>query len=144
MKDFFRASYPFLNAFAGAPILKPSGRGEGLRWDNLTAGFGDQREHLDFIRSVNGEQDPLVAELRNRELAFRMQSVAPEIMELERESQATRDLYGIGANHTDEFGRTLLLARRFSEASEYAQITKTGPGKNAWCFLVLFVDRLPG
>ena len=45
-----------------------------------------------------------------------MQNVAPEIMDLERESQATRDIYGIDDEHTDEFGRTLLLARRFSEA----------------------------
>ena len=104
------------SSFAGAPILKPSRKGENLKWDNLAAGFGAQREHLDFIRAVNAEHDPLLSELRNRELAFRMQGVAPDIMDLKRESQATRDLYGIGANHTDEFGRTLLLARRFSEA----------------------------
>ena len=104
------------SSFAGAPILKPAGKGGNLKWDNLTAGFDAQREHLDFIRSVNEEHDPLLSELRNRELAFRMQGVAPDIMDLKRESQSTRDLYGIGANHTDEFGRTLLLARRFSEA----------------------------
>ena len=36
-------------------------------------------------------------------------------MELDQESEATRKRYGIGENHTDEFGRTLLLARRFAE-----------------------------
>jgi uncharacterized protein (DUF1501 family) len=45
-----------------------------------------------------------------------MQRVAPQIMDLGTESQATRDLYGIGDDHTDEFARTLLLARRFAEA----------------------------
>ena len=104
------------SSFAGAPILKPSRRGGDLNWDNLTAGFSDQREHLDFIQAVNEEDDPLIAELRNRELAFRMQNVAPEVMDLNTESEATKELYGVGEDHTDEFGRTLLLARRFSEA----------------------------
>ncbi len=103
-------------SYAGAPILKPSRQRENLNWDNLSAGFKAQREHLDFIRAINAAGDPLVTELRNRELAFRMQGVAPEIMDLGRESRATRDLYGIGEEHTDEFGRTLLLARRFAEA----------------------------
>ena len=104
------------SSFAGAPILKPSRRGGELMWDNLAAGFSDQRAHLDFIQAINEESDPLIAELRNRELAFRMQNVAPEIMDLNKESKATKELYGVGADHTDEFGRTLLLARRFAEA----------------------------
>lgn len=102
--------------YQGAPILKPSRRGGDLTWDNLKAGFDAQRAHLDFISTLNRERDPLLTELRNRELAFRMQNVAPELMDLSTESQATRELYGIGDDHTDDFGRTLLLARRFSEA----------------------------
>ena len=103
-------------SFSGAPILKPGKKGGNLTWDNLAPGFKAQRAHLDFIKVLNGESDPLETELRNRELAFRMQSVAPEIMDLGRESQATREMYGIGGDHTDEFGRSLLLARRFAEA----------------------------
>ena len=49
------------------------------------------------------------------ELAFRMQSEAPEIMSLDGESEATRALYGIGEPKTDDFGRACLLARRFAE-----------------------------
>jgi len=101
------------SVYSGAPILKS---GNNLRWDNLDAGFKGQREHLDFIRELNSASNPLETELRNRELAFRMQSVAPEIMDLNQESEATRNRYGIGDNHTDEFGRTLLLARRFAES----------------------------
>ena len=81
------------------------------RADRLEPG---QREHLDFIRGLN--TNPLEIELRNRELAFRMQSVAPGIMDLNQESEATRKSYGIGEDHTDEFGQTLLLARRFAES----------------------------
>ena len=83
-------------SFAGAPILKPTNEGRRPHVGQSRPGFAGQREHLDFIRALNGEADPLETELRNRELAFRMQNVAPEIMDLGRESQATRDLYGIG------------------------------------------------
>ena len=50
------------------------------------------------------------------ELAFRMQSEAPAVTDLSRESKATLDLYGIGEKETDNFGRQCLLARRFAEA----------------------------
>ena len=104
------------SVYSGAPIIKPDNKGKGLKWDNLTAGFQGQREHLDFIRGLNSDANPLETELRNRELAFLMQSVAPGIMDLDEESEATRKRYGIGEDHTDEFGRTLLLARRFAES----------------------------
>jgi len=104
------------SVYSGTPIIKPDNKGKGLKWDNLTAGFQGQRDHLDFIRRLNSDANPLESELRNRELAFRMQSVAPEIMDLDQESEATRKRYGIGEGHTDEFGRTLLLARRFAES----------------------------
>ena len=100
------------SVYSGAPIFKSSN--DGLKWDNLKAGFKGQREHLDFIQGLN--TNPLEIELRNRELAFRMQSVAPGIMDLNQESEATRKRYGIGEDHTDEFGQTLLLARRFAES----------------------------
>lgn len=102
--------------YRGAPIVKPSKKGDGLKWDNLKAGFAEgQRAHLDFIRSLNGDA-PLETELRNRELAFRMQTEAPKLMDLSTEPESIQSRYGIGDDHTDEFGRTLLLARRFAEA----------------------------
>ncbi len=100
----------------GVPIVRPDRASRDLRWENLQPGFDGQRAHLDFIRALNNPHDPLQVELRNRELAFRMQSVAPGIMDLHRESESTRTQYGIGDEHTDDFGRTLLLARRFAEA----------------------------
>jgi hypothetical protein len=45
-----------------------------------------------------------------------MQSEAPALMRLEDESRATKALYGIGQEETDDFGRQCLLARRFAEA----------------------------
>ena len=44
-----------------------------------------------------------------------MQSVVPDVMELDTESKQTHDLYGIGHEPTDNFGRQCLLARKFAE-----------------------------
>ncbi len=49
------------------------------------------------------------------ELAFRMQTAAPELVELSGESQHTLDAYGIGGVKTDAFGKNCLLARRMIE-----------------------------
>jgi hypothetical protein len=55
--------------------------------------------------------------IESYELAFRMQSVAPQVLDLSQETQATLDSYGIGNNRpTDQFGRSCLLARRMAEA----------------------------
>jgi hypothetical protein len=81
-----------------------------------------QRMQLDLLKGMNEEQlrhfghDPqLEGRINAFELAFRMQTEAPELMDLSKESKATLDLYGIGEAPTDNFGRQCLLARRFSE-----------------------------
>lgn len=81
-----------------------------------------QREQLDLLAQLNHEhlaQRPggqeLAARIHSYELAFRMQSEAPEAVDLARESQATLDLYGVGKSPTDEFGRNCLVARRLVE-----------------------------
>jgi uncharacterized protein (DUF1501 family) len=56
-----------------------------------------------------------------------MQMAAPEVFDLSKESQATRDLYGIGDEASDNFGRKCLLARRMAEAGvRYIQVTDGG------------------
>ncbi len=57
----------------------------------------------------------LAARIANYELAFRMQSAAPDLIELGRETQATRDAYGLDKQPTDRFARMCLLARRMVE-----------------------------
>jgi len=57
----------------------------------------------------------LEAQIEAFELAFRMQSEAPEAMDVGRESEATRRLYGLDDPKTASFARQCLLARRFSE-----------------------------
>ena len=73
--------------------------------------------------------------VQSYELAFRMQSAAPSVLELARESEATLKLYGIGTPETDDFGRQCLLARRFAESGvRFIQISTgvpVGPAREA-------------
>ena len=93
-----------------------------------------QRRQIDLLQQMNRDHlDRLETDRRMEgviesfELAFRMQSEAPELMDLSRESIATTDLYGIGEKETDNFGRQCLLARRFAEAGvRFIQITDNG------------------
>jgi Protein of unknown function (DUF1501) len=57
----------------------------------------------------------LEARIANYELAFRMQTAAPDLIDLASETQATLDLYGVGGGPTARFGRMCLLARRMVE-----------------------------
>jgi hypothetical protein len=82
-----------------------------------------QRLELDLIQQMNGEAiyrngpSPLVdGAIESFELAFRMQDAVPKLMDLSKETKETLDLYGIGSDLTDGFGRQCLLARRFAEA----------------------------
>jgi hypothetical protein len=80
------------------------------------------RRQLDTLARLNRIHEreriidnPLDARIASFELAFRMQLSAPEAFDLNRESEAARQLYGIGAPATDIFGRQCLLARRLVE-----------------------------
>ena len=95
----------------------------------------DQRKQLDLVQSLNRErlsQDKVNGELEgiieSYELAFKMQSAVPKLMDISDESPTTLEAYGIGSGAgapagrkgggggTDNFGRQCLLARRFAEA----------------------------
>lgn len=105
-------------------IANPAAKGGGIpNLHNEHLGKDEQRRELDLLQQINrlqldqtGADPELEARIESFELAFRMQMEAPEVMDLGRESQATRDLYGIDAGPTDSYGRQCLLARRFSEA----------------------------
>jgi len=82
-----------------------------------------QRKQLDFVQQLNhdllqkGSLDHQVeGVIESYELAFKMQGEVPEVTDISKESQATLDLYGVGTDETDDFGRQCLLARRFAEA----------------------------
>lgn len=125
--------------YQGTPI------GSGRRAGRFTPGGGEslpniknprlsgeqQRLQLDFVKSLN--QDKLAKDvhlpevegvIESFELAFRMQSEVPRLLDIESESQATKQLYGIDDQATSTFGRQCLLARRFAEAGvRFIEIT---------------------
>jgi hypothetical protein len=88
------------------------------------ARIGDQQQArtLDLINRLNREQlaeragdSDLTARIASYELAFRMQAHAPEVVDMSRETAATRRLYGLERPETAEFGTRCLLARRLVE-----------------------------
>jgi hypothetical protein len=81
-----------------------------------------QRETLSFIgkldqmhRAARPGDSTLEARIASYELAFRMQTAAPEAVDFAKESPATRKLYGLDEKLTADFGRKCLLARRLVE-----------------------------
>jgi hypothetical protein len=76
------------------------------------------------LQSRNTNDDELQASIKAMELAWKLQAVAPEIINIEGESSETLELYGIGSKETDTFGRECLMARRLCEAGvRYVQVT---------------------
>ena len=120
------SSSAFLPAqFGGTAIGRPDAKARDRQWDNIGQVAAPQAARLSFIQKLNHQHETLTAptatdaaldaEIQNMELAFRMQTEAPEIMSLDGESDATLKLYGVGEPSTDDFGRACLLARRFAE-----------------------------
>lgn len=62
-----------------------------------------------------GAEDALIARMKSHELAARMQLTIPEIADLNRESAATRNNYGLNKDETKDFGRNCLMTRRLLE-----------------------------
>lgn len=82
-----------------------------------------QRKNLDILNEINRlklEQDKinnrLEGMIESYELAFRMQTAVPNIMDTAKETQETLNRYGIGQQPTDAFGKQCLMARKFAEA----------------------------
>ena len=108
---------------------------------NPRAGIGkaEQRSELDLLRWFNeqhvGERSAtgeLEARIASYELAFRMQTEAPELVDLSRETEVTRKLYGLDDPDTAQFGRQCLLARRMVERGVRFVKVLHGAGPDRW------------
>ena len=127
-----RTSYPqggannWSNGFLPADYQGTPLRPEGSPILDLNPPNGmtrkEQRSNLDLLAKLNGkhfserpEQDDLSARMSSYELAYRMQMEVPGILDIEGETEKTREAYGIGDGKTDSFGRKCLLARRLIE-----------------------------
>ncbi len=132
-RGFLPGTYqPTLLRNTGAPILYLDPPKELAQ--------GNQRQMLDFVQWLNqnharqrGDDDELSARIASYELAFRMQSAVPEAVDLGKESQATRELYGVDDPIAGAYGRSCLMARRLIERGvRFVQIFTGSAGKDDW------------
>ena len=76
-------------------------------------------DHLAWLNEEHARQYPgsteLAARIASYELAYRMQSCAPEAVDLSKETESTKRLYGLDDPKTEPFGKQCLLARRLVE-----------------------------
>src|SRR5262245_48110230 len=102
-------------------------RAQGRPLDNLTppGGGGTRQAVRDLLRQQDrafaaalGGDDAVESAIRNHELACRMQTLVPDVLDLGRETEATRRLYGLDAPDTPKrlYGTQCLRARRLVEA----------------------------
>ncbi len=130
----------------GAAFLPAAHQGTPLGYGNVSAkdatfpfiGDGNraslQRLELDMLSSIarrqrerKGADSELEGRIATFELAFRMQTEAPEVQDLSGESDVTRQLYGLDEPVTEDFGRQCLMARRFSESGvRFVQCNSNG------------------
>ena len=129
----------FLPAVYQPTTFRPGGRPvlnldlpEGVTLDQ-------RRKTVDLIRNLNqanltaGDTE-FSARINAYDLAFKMQMEAPEVLDISREPQETLDLYGIGKQPTDDYGRRCLLARRLVEKGVRftCVVSGGGPGNMQW------------
>jgi Protein of unknown function (DUF1501) len=93
-----------------------------------------QRNQLNYLKQLNelhrqqfAAESDLAARIESFELAYRMQSSAPETLDFESEPKSIHDLYGIGDDRCDHFARQCLMARRLVERGvRFVQIYSGG------------------
>ena len=118
------------------------------RRNDLTA--ARQRSELDLLKWVNekhaaerSNNSELEARIASYELAFRMQTKAPELVDLSHETEVTRKLYGLDDPMTEPFGRQCLLARRMVERGVRFVKLLHGAGGDRWDDHGAIKERLP-
>ena len=82
----------------------------------------EQQQQFGLLEQLNqftAEQHPddqaIRARIRAYELAFRMQTTVPEVVDLQQETETTRRAYGLDQEETKTFGQQMLTARRLVE-----------------------------
>jgi hypothetical protein len=129
---FLPASYQgSLFRRGGTPVadLRPAGGNLAL-----------QRSKMALMRRLdqaalggNRHNDQIEAAIANYELAFRMQTAVPDLMDLRGESPATRALYGLDDRTTEVFGHNCLVARRLVERGvRFIEVLCPPTGGDRW------------
>ena len=108
----------------GKPVenLEPSDEEPEVQRAKLDAVLQQDRRYLASI----GADDAIEAAIRNYEMAYKMQSLVPDVLNLDQESEATKRLYGLDASDKNKrfYGLQCLRARRLIEAGvRFVEIT---------------------
>jgi hypothetical protein len=100
-----------------------------------------QLAKLDLMKQLDAhferaeKRDEVESAIANYETAFRMQTSVPEMLDLEGETKATRDLYGLNSAYepTQIYGRLCLIARRLVErGARFLELTCPSTGADRW------------
>ena len=104
---------------------------------NKGVSVSQQRKQLGLLQKMNERHltqvkvdNEIEGVINSYELAFRMQSEVPTLMDLNSETKETQALYGIDDKTTENFGRQCLMARRFAEAG--VRYIEVALGNNKW------------
>ncbi len=127
--------------YQGTPVADPSSK-QPIANLSPPPGVTDEQQwkKLELIRQINQAHaarlpnvSDLDARIQSYELAYRMQSAAPEAVDLSAESAYTKELYGLNRKETEAYGRICLLARRLVERGvRFIQLySGTGSGWDA-------------
>lgn len=100
----------------------------------------DQRGKLDLVRTLDqgvlgriGPSDTMEAAIANHELAFRMQTAVPELLDFSSETEATKRLYGLDDPATRVYGSQCLAARRLVERGvRFIELLPQNLGHDRW------------
>lgn len=129
----------FLPAVYQPAMLRP-GKKPILNLD-LPAGvtLEQRRKTVALLRELNqagpyAEDPEFAARMNAYDLAFKMQTEAPEVFDISKEPAETLELYGVGKQPTDDYGRRCLLARRLVERGVrfVCVVSGGGPGNMQW------------
>ena len=124
----------FLPSVFQGTWLRPTGEAIDNLKPPADMGPAQQRAQLDLLASLNRRRlagSPLENELSARiesfELAYRMQAAAPECLDVNREPEHIRKLYGLDDKRCSHYGRQCLMARRLVERGcRFVQIYSGG------------------
>jgi hypothetical protein len=115
---------------AGDPILdltRPEGMDAAMQRELL-----DTMAHLNAThQKMHADNSNLAARIASYEMAFQMQTTAPEVVDISKETEATKKLYGLDNEETKDFGFRCLLARRMVERGvRFVQLYAGGGNTN--------------
>ena len=127
----------YANGYLPADFQATPIRAQGVPVENIVPAGGPravQRAMLDLLlaqdrelnASLGGNNDAVESAIRNYEMAYRMQSVIPELLDLSRETESTRRMYGVDSQDEQQrlYATQCLRARRLVEAGiRFVEIT---------------------